>query len=44
VVGLGTWELEGVTPAASAAEAVTLALDFARRRSAGSARPSAPPP
>ena len=44
VVGLGTWEVAGVTPAASAAEAVTLALDLARRRSAGSARPSAPPP
>jgi uncharacterized protein (TIGR00725 family) len=44
VVGLGTWEVHGVTPAASAAEAVTLALDLARRRSATSARPSAPPP
>ena len=44
VVGLGTWEVPGVTPAASAAEAVTLALDLARRRSATSARPSAPPP
>jgi uncharacterized protein (TIGR00725 family) len=44
VVGLGTWEVPGVAPAASAAEAVTLALDLARRRSAPSARPSAPPP
>jgi uncharacterized protein (TIGR00725 family) len=44
VVGLGTWEVPGVTSAASAAEAVTLALDLARRRSATSARPSAPPP
>lgn len=44
VVGLGTWEVPGVTPAASATEAVTLALDLARRRSAPSARPSAPPP
>jgi uncharacterized protein (TIGR00725 family) len=44
VVGLGTWDVPGITPAASAAEAVTLALDLARRRSAASARPSTPPP
>jgi uncharacterized protein (TIGR00725 family) len=44
VVGLGTWEVPGVAPAGSAAEAVTLALDLARRRCATSARPSAPPP
>ena len=44
VVGLGTWEVPGVTAAASATEAVTLALDLARRRSATSARLSAPPP
>jgi uncharacterized protein (TIGR00725 family) len=44
VVGLGTWELEGVVPAESAADAVRLVLDLARRYSAASARPAAPSP
>jgi uncharacterized protein (TIGR00725 family) len=44
VVGLGTWDVPGITPAGSAAEAVTLALDLARRRSTASERPSTPPP